>query len=91
MRSLISSVSEWLSELLAERSDLGLTQQQTDQLISLARTGEEGRDHAERVACSGYGITTDQFVELLSRHGLPYFSMPMRCPRRRQSQQSCLR
>lgn len=62
----------WFSSDVADfrKDQYGLTNTQRERILAMGRSGEEGRDMAERVACHGFGLRTSQFTNLMRSHGI---------------------
>ena len=65
MKKIFQSLISNLAGMFEVRDEFGMSQQERSLVLNLARKGEAGRDDAERIACTAYGLRTSQFHQLL--------------------------
>ncbi|MDO8416447.1 MAG: hypothetical protein Q7S87_09575 [Agitococcus sp.] len=63
-------VSQGYDELSELRDEFGLTHAQREDILSLARLSQRGRDLAEELACHGYDLRTSEYLLLLTNNNI---------------------
>jgi hypothetical protein len=71
VKKMLKLLLAWIAGLFDIKEEYGLTVQEIAGIVRLASQGEAGRDMAERLACTGHGLRTSEFYELMDSYGVP--------------------
>lgn len=66
----LKRVSHRLNNLLEPRNEFGMTAQQEQDIVALAKSSQQGYDAAVQVALMAYELTFPEIDRLLAQHGI---------------------